>query len=79
MYSTKGLNFVLFGLFVLFFIEIFIILITPIKQEPELLFDKAGCKTFVFYEKGNRHYYTDCEDHSEKEESGRKSSAISKI
>jgi hypothetical protein len=61
MQTHRSIDGILFVLFIAFFTILALVFTTPIKQEPELLFDKDGCKTYVFYSKGTRHYYTDCE------------------
>ena len=39
----------------------FLVMLSPIKQQPELIYTKDGCSTYRFYDKGTRNYYTNCE------------------
>jgi len=52
----------------LFLLALVLISPSPVKEEPKLLFDRNGCKTYVFHHKGSRNYYTDCEKQDEKSE-----------
>ena len=47
----------------------FQVIITPVTQEPELLFQKDGCSTYAYYDKGTRHRYTTCENNNEESRS----------
>jgi len=46
-----------------------IFIVTPVTQEPELLFQKDGCSTYAYYDKGTRHRYTTCENNNEESRS----------
>ena len=61
MNNYRSFDGVLLMLFTIFFVLLVLVFTTPVKQEPELIFDKDGCKTYVYYSKGTRHYYTNCE------------------
>lgn len=58
--NTLKLN-MLWILFVSFAVIWFLVMLSPIKQEPELIYTKDGCSTYRFYDKGTRNYYTNCE------------------
>jgi len=54
-------------LLILFFLSTAAVILTPISQEPELLFEKDNCRTYAFYDRGSRHRYTTCENNNEKQ------------
>ena len=60
----------LVGMMLLLYIALIaIVIITPVTQEPELLFQKDGCSTYAYYDKGTRHRYTTCENNNEESRS----------
>lgn len=58
---NKTQNYVLYVLFCIFVAVWTFVILTPIKQQPELIYTKDGCSTYRFYDKGARNYYTNCE------------------
>jgi len=62
---NKTQNYVLYVLFFIFTIVWTIVILSPISKEPELVYTKDGCSTYRFYDKGTRHYYTNCEKSNE--------------
>jgi hypothetical protein len=65
MMSTNLMNGILVMMLILFLLSTAVILVTPVTQEPELLFEKDNCKTYAYYDRGNRHRYTTCENSNE--------------
>lgn len=62
--------YILVGMMLLLYIALIaIVIITPVTQEPELLFQKDGCSTYAYYDKGTRHRYTTCENNNEESRS----------
>jgi len=62
--------YILVGMMLLLYIALIaIVIVTPITQEPELLFEKDNCKTYAYYDKGTRHRYTTCENNNEESRS----------
>lgn len=59
------LGIVLGVLFVVFWAILFMAFLTPVAKTPELLFTIDGCSTYAYYDKGNRHRYTTCENSHE--------------
>ena len=57
---NKLQNTILYVLFAILWVLWLIIMLTPIAQEPTLVYTKDGCSTYRFYDKGSRNYYTDC-------------------
>lgn len=62
--------YILVGMMLLLYIALIaIVIVTPVTQEPELLFQKDGCSTYAYYDKGTRHRYTTCENNNEESRS----------